>query len=178
MLSSTSAGGHWLKLPCWPFSSFPFPSHHCSLCPFYSSSWFLFFIFPVSSSWISSLPPLLLTAFTPSSSSCWSNPPMYIHKDGQTISVELDFLSLSFTVFYVNLVSSSQFFPPSPTPSSFPLLFYLFLWSVSLFLSLSPLHLLSPAEKNRGVFWRQARANTDIQPAPLTALLPLAAVHN
>lgn len=31
-------------------------------------------------------------------------------------------------------------------------------------LGLCPLHLLSPAEKNRGVSWCRARANTDIQP--------------
>ena len=166
----------------WSFSlPFPSSSPDCSLC----SSFFLFLFltlhFPVISSLLSSLPPFLITPFTPS---CCCNPPMYICGERRSISLKCRFcflvpLSLSFLL----VLCVSQSFQHStclsslfsyPAPCFFPLLFYLFLVSLALSLSASllsaPLHLLSPAEKNRGVFWRRARANTDIQPAPLTAL--------
>lgn len=83
---------------------------------------------------------------------------------------------LSFLIFiYIYYISFSDFiahlflFPFSVFITQFMAVFMFYSFSSPLLLAerllgLCPLHLLSPAEKNRGVSWCRARANTDIQP--------------
>lgn len=122
-----SLSGRVLPFPpcccCSSSSFFSVPSPYCSLCPFFSSSRFLFFIFL-------SVPPrcppslhLLLPPHPPAA------PTPHVHTPFSL------FLFLCFA--YLD-------------PSTFYVSFFFFLLSLTLFLLF---HLLSPAEKNRGVFW-------------------------
>lgn len=199
----TSAGGHWLKVHCWPFfSPFLLPLLPCLplIVPFVLS-----FPLPVSyssfSCWflLAILPPLLLTPFFSLLIPLLLHPPTctYARTVNPFLSsaVLFDFLfplsSFSHFVHYFlyisvllhatfSSVSSLHLLFPYPPPSFFPLLVHLFFWSVSLFLSppLSSPFIIASWEKQRSLLAPSQSKHWYPTSPPRCSLLPLAAVHN